>query len=98
MIYALLLMGCIVWTLLGCGANQAAVPYHQGLQREATFENRLSENKSFTKSSFKEDVHALEKELRELQKKTGDKAELDALTARMAELRKQIESLKSNHP
>ena len=80
--------------LMAC-APQAAVPYHEGLQKEATFENRLGNVESFTLKSLRDDEKELKKKLKELQKLKAEHAKMDALELRLAGLRALIRELEN---
>lgn len=86
----------IAFILSSCASHQAAVPYHEGLQREATFENRLDANESFTLKSLKEDNTALKKELKETEKLNGVNKKKKTVEEKNAELRAKIEEAKNN--
>ena len=93
-----LLLVSILWVLTSCNANKSAVPYHEGLQKEYTWEKRSKESESFTLKSYKEDIKALQAKLKELEKSNSENAKKQALIAQMAELRKQIEELEKYQP
>ena len=89
---------CIAFILNSCTVNQAAVPYHQGLQREATFDNRLENVEAFTVKSAKEDNSALKKGLKEIENRNQSNAKRKSIEQKNAELRAKIEEAKKNNP
>ena len=88
----LAMIGVSLVVILSCGP-QSALPYHQGLQQELTYENRMNESESFTLKSYREDLKTLNKKLRDLEKQKGDQAKMNALAAEMYELRLKIAEL-----
>lgn len=87
----------IAFILSSCGASQSAVSYHQGLQRELTFDNAINNLEAFTTKSAKEDNSALKKELKELQNQNKGIAKRKSIEQENAELRAKIEEAKKNN-
>lgn len=85
----------LIWVLVGC-SPQAAVPYHQGLQKEATFENRLDKVESFTLKSLRDSEKDLKSKLKELKKRNNDHSRMREIESRLEVLRKEIEELEKN--
>lgn len=84
----------LIWVLAGC--KRSAVPYHQKLQKEATYENRLDKVESFTLKSLKESEKDLKDKLAELRKRNKEHSEMRRIESRLDELRKEIEELEKN--
>lgn len=83
--------------MTACVSNQAAVPYHEGLQREATFQNRLGNVESFTKKSYNEDLKILKAKLNELESKEKKDKNNQSTLSKIEELRAKIKEHENNN-
>lgn len=84
--------------LSSCGSSKSAVSYHQGLQKELTFDNAVNNLETFTVKSAKEDKSALKKELKEIENRNQSNAKRKTIEQENAELRAKIEEAKTNNP
>lgn len=91
-----LMIIALIILLSSCMANKSAVPYHQGLQREATFANRLDNVEAFTVKSAKDDNSRLKQAWKSQKKQNNENAKRKAIEEKNAELRKKIEESKNN--
>lgn len=67
--------------------TKSAVPYHQDLQKEYSFKNRIKENEAFTMKSAKESLNDAKKDVREEKKDNKNSEKLKAVRAKTAELK-----------
>lgn len=88
----------LVISLGGCGSSQSAVNYHQGLQRELTYDNAVNNLETFTVKSAKEDNKSLRKEVRGQEKQNSENAKRKTIEDKNAELRAKLEEVKNNKP
>lgn len=89
-----ILISLILISFSGCGP-QSALPYHQGLQKEATFENRLGNVESFTKGSYLDDLKRLKDQLNEMEKWARKHQSNKEILAKMTEIRSMITELEN---